>query len=58
MADESFSTAEDVDKVVLAADAVNIKIEKTGRLINALKAIELARKAGKDVWIGLMISSH
>lgn len=26
--------------------------------MNELKAIELARKAGKDVWIKLMISSH
>lgn len=42
MADESFSTFHDVAKIEKVADAVNIKIEKTGGLIEALKAIATA----------------
>lgn len=45
-------------KIDRVADAVNIKIEKAGGLIEALRAVAVARERKKTVWIGSMISSH
>jgi L-alanine-DL-glutamate epimerase-like enolase superfamily enzyme len=60
MADESVRTAHDVRRVAGrgAADLVNIKLAKTGGLVEALVAAHVAREAGLGVVIGCMMESH
>lgn len=60
MADESVRTARDVRMIADrgAADLVNIKLAKTGGLLEALAAAEAAQAAGLGVVIGCMMESH
>jgi L-alanine-DL-glutamate epimerase-like enolase superfamily enzyme len=60
MADESVRTADDVRGVADrgAADLVNIKLAKTGGLLEALAAAEAAQAAGLGVVVGCMMESH
>ena len=43
MADESFSSGDDIEKIREMSNAVNIKIEKAGGLINSIKSILQAK---------------
>lgn len=56
-ADESFTGSEDLDVIARAFHGINIKLMKTGSLIQARKVIAEARKRGLEVMIGCMIES-
>jgi L-alanine-DL-glutamate epimerase-like enolase superfamily enzyme len=56
-ADESFHTSADIDTIVQGYDAINIKLDKTGGLTEALKAVRLARAAGLKVMVGCMVGT-
>jgi L-alanine-DL-glutamate epimerase-like enolase superfamily enzyme len=56
-ADESISTASDVERFAPFVDGVNIKLEKAGGMRGAIVAMCRARALGLRVWIGTMVSS-
>lgn len=56
-ADESMRVATDISRLVPLVNGVNIKMEKCGGYINALKVADEAKKAGLDIWIGCMVGS-
>jgi len=56
-ADESFHTSADVDQLKEFYDFVNIKLDKTGGLTEALAALSAARGAGLGVMVGSMVST-
>jgi L-Ala-D/L-Glu epimerase len=56
-ADESCHTAADIDRLAELYDVVNIKLDKTGGLTEALRMIDLARSAGLDVMVGCMLGT-
>lgn len=56
-ADESAHTAADIDRLKGRYDIVNIKLDKTGGLTEALKFREAILAADMDVMVGCMIGS-
>ena len=56
-ADESVHVAADIPALVGRYDAVNIKLDKTGGLSEALEALKLARSLGFGVMIGCMVGT-
>ncbi len=56
-ADESAHDAATLDQVVGKYDAVNIKLDKTGGLTNALHFAEAARKEGLILFTGCMLAT-
>ena len=56
-ADEACLHLNDVAKVAPHFDGVNVKVDKAGGLLAALRMIELARSLGLKVMIGCMVSS-
>ena len=56
-ADESFHDSHDVDRLRGLYDYVNIKIDKTGGLTEALAAADAARDAGFGIMLGCMMAS-
>jgi L-alanine-DL-glutamate epimerase-like enolase superfamily enzyme len=56
-ADESFHTAEDFPKVANKYSAINIKLDKTGGLTEALEIIKRAQKLRLPVMVGCMVST-
>ena len=56
-ADESVHAASDLDAIAARYDAVNIKLDKTGGLTEALVARERARALGLKVMVGCMVST-
>lgn len=56
-ADESAHTAGDLAGLKDRYDAVNIKLDKTGGLTEALDMLEAARRLGFDVMVGSMVAS-
>ena len=56
-ADEAFHTAEDVARLRDRYQAVNVKLDKTGGLTEAIAAVTAARAAGLQVMIGCMLGS-
>lgn len=56
-ADESFHTMEDFDKISNKYDAINIKLDKTGGLSEALVIAKEAKKKNKVVMLGCMVST-
>jgi len=54
-ADESAHTADGVQALAKKYDAVNIKLDKTGGLTEALKMAKEARACGMDIMIGCMV---
>ncbi|MEE4175710.1 MAG: dipeptide epimerase [Xanthomonadales bacterium] len=56
-ADESCQSTEDLDALVDRFDAVNIKLDKTGGLTEALAVVERARALGFDLMVGNMLGS-
>ena len=56
-ADESFHVSADLDGIADRYDLVNIKLDKTGGLTEALAALEAANDRGLGVMIGCMIGT-
>jgi L-alanine-DL-glutamate epimerase-like enolase superfamily enzyme len=56
-ADESCHTRADLDRLVGRYDAVNIKLDKTGGLTEALALAEAAQRRGLRIMVGCMIGS-
>ncbi|HVH78286.1 MAG TPA: N-acetyl-D-Glu racemase DgcA [Stellaceae bacterium] len=56
-ADESCHVAADLDRLVGKYDAVNVKLDKTGGLTEALLLTKLARERGFMVMVGCMIGT-
>jgi L-alanine-DL-glutamate epimerase-like enolase superfamily enzyme len=56
-ADESFRTADDLARVAVHYDAVNIKLDKAGGLTAALELSAKARAAGLKVMVGCMVAT-
>ena len=56
-ADESFHTSSDIERIVRGFDAINIKLDKTGGLTEALRAVRMARAAGLRVMVGCMVGT-
>lgn len=57
-ADESVSTAADVEPLAEISHGINIKLDKTGGIREALKTWTAANERGLGVWIGIMVSSR
>ncbi|MEP4890857.1 MAG: N-acetyl-D-Glu racemase DgcA [Aliiglaciecola sp.] len=56
-ADESCHTADDLERLLPLYQAVNIKLDKTGGLTEALKLMKLAKQHNLNVMIGCMVGS-
>lgn len=56
-ADESAHTTDDLTRLVGRYDAVNIKLDKTGGLTEALRMLSSAKELGFDVMIGCMVAT-
>ena len=56
-ADESCHVAADLDRLVGKYDAVNIKLDKTGGLTEALALAKAARERGFTIMVGCMIGT-
>lgn len=56
-ADESMHTAADLDRLATLYDAVNIKLDKTGGLTNALAAARQAQDRGLTIMVGCMVGT-
>lgn len=56
-ADESCHTSGDVEALADRYDAVNIKLDKTGGLTEALKLVRAARGAGLELMVGCMVGT-
>lgn len=56
-ADESAHDSASLDKLLARYDAVNIKLDKTGGLTEALRTAERARALGVKIMVGSMVST-
>jgi L-alanine-DL-glutamate epimerase-like enolase superfamily enzyme len=56
-ADESCHTSADVPALAGRYDVVNIKLDKTGGLTEALRVVEVARDVGLAIMIGCMVGT-
>jgi L-Ala-D/L-Glu epimerase len=56
-ADESLHTRADLPRLAGHYDAVNIKLDKTGGLTEALALASAARAAGLDIMVGCMVAT-
>jgi L-alanine-DL-glutamate epimerase-like enolase superfamily enzyme len=56
-ADESLHTSDDLESLIGKYDMVNIKLDKTGGLTEALRLSEAAHKLGLKRMVGCMVSS-
>ena len=56
-ADESFHLADDLEATARRYDAVNIKLDKTGGLTEALRLTEAARDMGLEIMVGCMVGT-
>lgn len=57
-ADESMRTCDDASQLAPFVNGVNIKLEKCGGFIAALRAVEEAKRHGLQVWFGCMVGSN
>ncbi len=57
VADESVKTADDIPKLAKSFDGINIKLMKSGGLLEAVKMLKLAHSLGMKVMLGCMIES-
>jgi L-alanine-DL-glutamate epimerase-like enolase superfamily enzyme len=57
IADESCQRASDIPKLRDAFDGVNVKLDKSGGMLEAYRMIEVARSMGMRTMLGCMISS-
>ena len=56
-ADESIHTSEDLEKVVQCYQAINIKLDKTGGLSEAIKLLNQAQEQSLSIMIGCMVGT-
>ena len=56
-ADESCHTTEDLPRLVKRYEAINVKLDKTGGLTEALLLSESARQSGMKLMVGCMVCS-
>lgn len=56
-ADESVHDGADIAALSAAYDWVNIKLDKTGGLSEALACVEAARKTGRKIMVGCMVAT-
>ncbi len=56
-ADESFHGRADVERIRARYDAVNVKLDKTGGLTEAIEVVRAARDAGLRVMLGCMMGT-
>jgi len=56
-ADESMRNVSDINSLIPLVNGINIKLEKCGGYIGALKIAQMARKVKLDLWIGCMVGS-
>lgn len=57
-ADESVSTAADVDALAPLVHGVNFKMEKAGGYRAMVEGLQMARAHGLAVWVGIMVASQ
>lgn len=57
LADESCHSADDVARLAGLYDGVNIKLDKSGGLTEALKIVDAARAADMKIMVGCMLST-
>jgi L-alanine-DL-glutamate epimerase-like enolase superfamily enzyme len=57
IADEAFQRASDIPKLRDAFDGVNVKLDKSGGMLEAYRMIEVAKSMGMRTMLGCMISS-
>jgi L-alanine-DL-glutamate epimerase-like enolase superfamily enzyme len=56
-ADESCHTSEDVPRLADRYDVVNVKLDKSGGLTEALRVMAAAREAGLGIMVGCMVGT-
>lgn len=56
-ADESCHTSDDIAGMIGCYEMVNIKLDKTGGLTEAIKLADQARKQGLDIMVGCMVGT-
>ena len=56
-ADESCHVAADMARIAPFYDMVNVKLDKTGGLTEALRLLDAARAAGKEAMVGCMLGT-
>ena len=56
-ADESLHVSADIERLARRYDAVNVKLDKTGGLTEAITTIAAARAAGMKVMLGCMVGT-
>ena len=56
-ADESCHTSDDIDRLADRYDAVNIKLDKTGGLTEAIRTLDRARSHNLEIMVGCMVGS-
>jgi L-Ala-D/L-Glu epimerase len=57
IADESAHTSADIERLCRLYDGVNIKLDKTGGLTEAITMVSRARQSGLQVMVGCMVAS-
>ncbi len=57
IADEAVKTAADIPKLAKAYDGINIKLMKSGGMLEALRMIHIAKALGMKIMLGCMIES-
>ncbi|OHB51879.1 MAG: dipeptide epimerase [Planctomycetes bacterium GWF2_42_9] len=57
VADESVKRVDDIMKLADAFDGINIKLMKSGGLLEAIKMIDVAHRLGMKIMLGCMIES-
>ncbi len=57
IADEAVKTAADIPRLAQAYDGINIKLMKSGGILEALRMIHLAKAIGMKIMLGCMIES-
>lgn len=56
-ADESCHTAEDIPRLAQRYQAVNIKLDKTGGLTEAMQLLHTAKRANMEIMVGCMVAT-
>ena len=57
IADEAVKTAADIPRLARAYDGINIKLMKSGGILEALRMIHIAKALGMKIMLGCMIES-
>jgi L-alanine-DL-glutamate epimerase-like enolase superfamily enzyme len=57
IADEAVHRSEDIPKIRDAYDGINVKLDKSGGMLEAFRMLEMAKSLGMKTMLGCMISS-